>query len=128
MTQLRVSEVADVMGVSPDTVRRWIDTAKLPTIDGSSPLLVDGAVLADFARQRAKDESSGQHSSARNQFSGLVTNVLVDAVMAQGEMQCGTHRVVSLMSAEAVHALGLEPGVRATASIKATQVVIGLDA
>lgn len=128
MTQLRVSEVAEVMGVSSDTVRRWIDTARLATIDGSSPLLIDGAVLAGFATRAAKDDPVGQRSSARNQFSGLVTRVLADTVMAQVELQCGTQRVVSLMSTEAVEALGLEPGVRATASVKATQVVIGLDA
>lgn len=116
------------MGVSSDTVRRWIDTARLPTIEGSSPLLVDGAILAEVARQGAREEPHDQRLSARNQFSGLVTKVTMDTVMAQVELQCGPHRVVSLISAEAVEALGLEPGVRATASVKATQVVIGLDA
>ncbi len=128
MTHLRVSEVADVMNVSSDTVRRWIDTARLPTIDGSSPILIDGAALAGFAVRVAHDEPTRQRSSARNQFRGLVTRVVKDTVMAQVELQCGAQRVVSLMSAEAVEALGLEPGVRATASVKATQVVLGLDA
>ena len=127
MTQLRVSEAAEVMGVSADTVRRWVDTAKLPTIAGTSPLMINGADLAAFAVQQAHDEPTTQRSSARNQFPGLVTRVVQDAVMAQVELQCGKQRVVSLMSAEAVDALGLQPGVRATASIKATQVVIGLD-
>lgn len=127
MTQLRVSETAEVMGVSADTVRRWVDTAKLPTIAGSSPLLIEGTDLAAFAVREANDEPTRQRSSARNQFSGLVTRVVQDTVMAQVELQCGKQRVVSLMSAEAVDALGLKPGVRATASIKATQVVIGLD-
>lgn len=116
------------MGVSTDTVRRWIDTAKLRTIEGRSPLLVDGAELADFATKTAKEGDSEQRSSARNQFHGLVTRVLKDTIMAQVELQCGPQRVVSLMSTEAVEALGLEPGVRATASVKATQVVVGLDA
>lgn len=62
--------------------------------------------------------------SARNRMVGLVTSVLADTVMAQVEMQCGPHRVVSLMSSEAVRELGLEPGALAVAVIKSTNVVV----
>ena len=63
-------------------------------------------------------------SSARNRFTGLVTRVVTDTVMAQVELQCGPFRVVSLMSSEAARELGLEPGRVASAVVKATQVVI----
>ena len=62
--------------------------------------------------------------SARNRMTGIVTRVVADTVMAQIEMVCGPYRVVSLMSAEAATELGLEPGVRAIASVKSTNVVV----
>ena len=62
--------------------------------------------------------------SARNRFVGLVTKVTADLVMAQVELQCGRNRVVALISSEAVREIGLEPGVRAVATIKATNVII----
>ena len=62
--------------------------------------------------------------SARNHLRGIVTDVKRDTVMAQVELCCGPYRVVSLMSREAADALGLEPGVVAVASIKATNVVV----
>jgi molybdopterin-binding protein len=62
--------------------------------------------------------------SARNRFVGLVTSIVSDKVMSQVEIQAGPHKVVSLMSTEAVHELGLEPGSLAVAVIKATQVLV----
>ena len=62
--------------------------------------------------------------SARNSFTSLVTRVVRDTVMAQVEIQAGPHRVVSLISREAADELGLEPGVLAVASVKATHVVV----
>ena len=62
--------------------------------------------------------------SARNRLGGIVTRVKKDHVMAQVEMVCGSHRMVSLMSADAADELGLEPGVRAVASVKSTNVVV----
>jgi molybdopterin-binding protein len=66
--------------------------------------------------------------SARNRFTGLVTRVVRDTVMAQVEIQAGPHRVVSLMSREAADELGLEPGVLAVATIKSTSVVVEVPA
>lgn len=122
----RISEAAELLGVSDDTVRRWIDTGRLPTVDGGGPTRVPGAELAAFALALA-DQPDGDRrtqSSARNQLRGLVTRVVKDTVMAQVELVCGPYRVVSLMSAEAATELGLEPGVTAIASIKSTSVVI----
>ncbi len=123
----RIAEAAALLGVSDDTVRRWIDAGTLSVqVDGSNRKVVDGAELAAFARQQASvpPDPSGVQSSARNRLVGLVTAVVTDRVMAQVEMQCGSHRIVSLMSAEAVRELGLEPGVLAVAVVKSTTVVV----
>lgn len=116
-----------MFGVSDDTARRWVDGEQLPTRrDRSGRLVVDGAALAEFARVQgeATPDPSGIASSARNRMVGLVTEVVSDRVMSQVELQCGPHRVVSLMSTEAVRELGLEPGVLAVAAIKSTAVVV----
>ncbi len=114
------------MGVSDDTLRRWIKSAALITSkDEGGRTTIDGKDLASFAaRVAAPAEDSVVLRSARNHFVGIVTAVKTDAVMAQVDMQCGPFRVVSLMSSEAVRDLGLEVGSVATAVIKATTVII----
>lgn len=127
MPRFRISQVAELFGVSDDTVRRWTDTGQLTAVvDRAGRKAVDGAELAAFAKSQAQAtrDPSGVDRSARNRFVGLVTEVLTDRVMAQVEMQCGPHRVVSLMSSEAVHDLGLAPGMLAVAVVKSTQVVV----
>lgn len=126
MTQIRISDAAGFLGVSDDTVRRWITTGSLVAgKDSSGRKVIDGRTLAEFARDRARHtpETPGA-SSARNRFVGLVTEVKTDSVMAQVDMQCGPFRVVSLMSAESVRDLGLEPGTVAVAVIKSTTVIV----
>ena len=126
MPHLRVSEAAHLAGVSDDTIRRWIDADGISTIkDAAGRTLVDGVDVATFAaRALPADDPTDVRRSARNRFTGIVTAVTTDAVMAQVDLQCGPHRVVSLMSAEAVRDLGLEPGSVATAVIKSTMVII----
>ncbi len=127
MPQFRIADAAKLLGVSDDTVRRWVDAGTLPVQpDASNRKVIDGAALAEFARNHATaaPDPSGVQRSARNRFVGLVTNVLTDTVMAQVEIQCGPHRVVSLMSSEAARELGLAPGVLAVAVIKSTNVVV----
>lgn len=125
MTQIRISDAARFLGVSDDTVRRWIDQGLLTRSEGT-PATVDGLQLARLARHNAvlPADPADVGRSARNRFVGIVTAVTSDTVMSQVELQCGPHRVVSLISTEAVRDLGLEPGVVATAIIKATNVVI----
>ncbi|MFI6425527.1 molybdopterin-binding protein [Promicromonospora sp. NPDC050880] len=127
MPQMRIREAAAYLGVSDDTVRRWIDRGLLGAhTDASGRKVVDGYEVAMVAREHASPPGlpSGLRSSARNRFVGLVTDIRTDAVMAQVELQCGPFRVVSLMSSEAVRDLGLEPGSVAVAAIKSTNVVI----
>jgi molybdopterin-binding protein len=127
MPHFRIAEAARLLGVSDDTVRRWVEAGMLPVqTDASNRKVVDGAALAEFARRNANaaPDPSGVGRSARNRFVGLVTEVITDKVMAQVEMQCGPHRVVSLMSSEAARELGLAPGVLAVAVIKSTNVVV----
>lgn len=131
MPQIRISDAAKFLGVSDDTVRRWISTDALKsTEDASGRMAIDGRELAQFsqalsARDRAKAlPDSGSTTSARNRFVGLVTAVKTDTVMAQVELQCGPFRVVSLMSSEAVEELGLEPGSVAVAIVKSTNVIV----
>lgn len=122
----RIAEAAALLGVSDDTVRRWLDAGRLTAHrDGPGPATVDGAELARLATQlREAPEPGTTPSSARNRLTGIVTNVVRDTVMAQVEIQAGPFRVVSLMSREAADELGLEVGVRAVATVKATQVSV----
>ena len=127
MTQIRIKDAALYLGVSDDTVRRWIDNGMLAAQkDDSGRTVVDGLTLAELARSNAilPGDPSGIRRSARNRFVGLVTNIIMDTVMAQVELQCGPHRVVSLMSSEAVRELGLELGSVAIAVVKATTVIV----
>jgi molybdopterin-binding protein len=127
MTQLRIGDAARFLAVSDDTVRRWIDAGVLGSSrDASGRAVVDALELARLAQRNAvlPGDPSDIGRSARNRFVGIVTDIVQDTVMAQVELQCGPHRVVSLMSSEAVRDLGLEPGSVAIAVVKATTVII----
>jgi molybdopterin-binding protein len=125
MTYLRVSEAATLLGVSDDTVRRWLDAGRLSgAMVESGPRVVDAASVAALMSQQAPVQQPAVRQSARNRLPGIVTRVEKDGVMALVEIQAGPHRVVSLMSREAADELGLEPGVLAAATIKATNVVV----
>jgi molybdopterin-binding protein len=127
MPKLRISEAASLLGVSDDTVRRWVDQGKLPVVHGdNNRMAVEGSELAAFVQRQADAPDPGitVARSARNQMKGIVTRVLKDGVMAQVEMQAGPFRIVSLMSREAADELGLDVGSVAVASIKSTHVVV----
>jgi len=127
----RIAEAAEILAVSDDTVRRWVDAGRLPSRRDEGRTTVVGHDLAVLAEHLAesgelaeRDRTRAGTVSARNRMSGIVTRVKRDPVMAQVEMICGPYRVVSLMSTDAADELGLEPGVRAIASVKSTNVVV----
>src|SRR5690625_1185554 len=114
MAQFRIRTAADLLGVSDDTVRRWIEQGRLASSeDESGRQVVDGAELAALSQQIAAErkldslDEAAERRSARNHLTGLVTKVTSDQVMSQVELQCGPFRVVSLISTEAVEQLGL---------------------
>src|SRR6516225_8127501 len=129
MPTFRIKEAASLLGVSTDTLRRWADKGRIETItNASGRLAVDGAALARLAQHLAESADQGGRTvvahSARNRFTGLVSRVVRDTVMAQVEIQAGPHRFVSLLSREAADELGLEPGMLAVATVKATNVSV----
>lgn len=127
MTLLRIGQAAELLGVSADTVRRLVDRGEVAgERSGGGQRHVDGVDLARYlvTHADAPEMAASVRRSARNRFTGLVTKVTVDGLVAQVELQAGQHRVVSLLTSEAVADLGLAPGMVATASVKATSVVI----
>ncbi|WP_291045528.1 TOBE domain-containing protein [Herbiconiux sp.] len=127
MPQIRIKDAAVFLGVSDDTVRRWIELGVLESSkEGAEPTVVDALAVARLARENAvlPADPSEIGRSARNRLVGVVTAIVADTVMAQVELQCGPHRIVSLMSSEAVRELGLEPGSIAIAVVKATNVIV----
>ncbi|GGU43948.1 TOBE domain-containing protein [Nocardioides albus] len=126
MTTYRIAEAADLLGVSDDTVRRWVEAGRIEAATENGRAVIEGTVLAGLASELADAPAPDRARavSARNRMLGIVTRTTMDTVMAQVEMVCGPYRIVSLMSAEAATELGLEPGVSAVASIKSTNVVV----
>src|SRR6266487_5742827 len=134
MPVCRMGQVAELLGTSVDTMRRWADAGRFATIrTDAGHRVVDGGELARFMRSAAAhDRGLGEPvfaaQSARNRFPGIVTAVARDGLVAQVEIQAGPHRIVSLMTREAADELRLEPGVLAMAAVKATNVVVELPA
>ena len=127
MTHFRVTEAAALLGVSDDTVRRWIDAGRLPAVrDGAGRWSVQGRDLAEFARENAvaPEVEGGTASSAGNRLPGLVTRVVRDGLLAEVEIQAGPFRILSTMSRAMADELGLEPGVLAVAAVTSTNVIV----
>ena len=131
MTQMRVSEAAALLGVSSDTVRRAIDGGRLTSHrDDAGRTVVEGSEVAALAQEHSHPAEVGVvgASSARNQLRGIVTRIVSDTVMSQVDIQAGPFRLVSLLSTEAVEEMGLEVGSVAIATVKATNVGLGVPA
>ena len=129
MPSYRTSQVAELLGVSPDTVRRWGDEGRLRVERGDGGhLTVDGEDLARYLSEQADayEPASVLAQSARNRFTGIITRVERDALVAVVEIHAPPHRLVSLMTREAADELDLRPGDLATAAVKSTNVVVEL--
>jgi molybdopterin-binding protein len=132
MRSYTIGQAARLLGVSPDTVRRWADSGRLPTHrDEAGKRLIDGPDLATFsvalaAESHAADGDEEPYTTARNAFHGIITAVKVGDVAAQVEVQAGPHRLVSLLTRESVEELGLTVGMEAVARVKSTNVHIDL--
>jgi molybdopterin-binding protein len=128
--EFRIRDAAELLGVSDDTLRRWADGGRIAvSTDAAGRQVVDGVALARLAEEVAAESDLPDRKvvvahSVRNRFTGLVTRVVRDGVMAQVEIQAGPHRFVSLLSREAADDLGLEPGVLAVAAVKSTNVSV----
>jgi molybdopterin-binding protein len=133
-TWVRIGQAAEMLGMSVDTLRRWVDAGRIPSRRSErgqrEVALADVSRLAASRRQAAQATPKRGRvsigSSARNRFPGVVTRIVKDRVAAVVEVQAGPHRLVSLMTAEAVEELGLRVGDEATAVVKATNVVVEL--
>lgn len=127
MSHFRIREAAQLIGVSDDTVRRWVAEGLLDAgTDDAGVQIVTGRSLAERVKTLATDLSEDDPviRSARNRFTGIVTRIDSEGLVAVVELQCGPNRIVSLMTSEALEDLALEVGSRATAIIKATQVIV----
>ncbi|GAB7064224.1 helix-turn-helix transcriptional regulator [Streptomyces mexicanus] len=127
MQSYTIGQAARLLGVSPDTARRWADAGRVATHrDESGRRLIDGRDLAAFSVELARTDVEGEtsYTSVRNAFPGIVTAIKLGDVAAQVEIQAGPHRLVSLLTREAVEELGLEVGMEATARVKSTNVHI----
>lgn len=127
-TNLRIGQAAELLRVSPDTVRRLVDSGYIKTArSAGGQRQINGAALARYMAAQPRQAAPGAATeSARNRFVGIVTRVIKDGVAAQVEMQAGPHRIVSLITRESADELGLKAGVIAVASVKATNVGIEL--
>ncbi|MEV0013492.1 TOBE domain-containing protein [Streptomyces tendae] len=128
MQSYTIGRAARLLGVSPDTARRWADAGRIATRrDEGGRRVVDGPDLAAFSVELARSDGADEetpYTSVRNAFPGIVTAIKLGDVAAQVEIQAGPHRLVSLLTREAVEELGLEVGVEATARVKSTNVHI----
>ena len=121
---LRIGEVAQAVGVSVDSLRRWEGEGKVSFERRGNQRVLAAEALAPLIASLAGSSST---SSARNRMHGVVVAVKRDEVMAQVELACGDFRIVSLMSRDAADELGLEVGKPATAVVKATNVIVEVD-
>ena len=124
MADFTLGEAARALGVSEDTLRRWDRAGKLRTTrDANNRRRVPESEITRLSRapQRHRTETT---LSARNRFPGIVRSVEVDGVMALVEIEAGPHRITAAITRDAVEELGLQPGVRAAAAVKATSVMV----
>ncbi len=124
MADLTLGDAARAIGVSVDTLRRWDRAGKIRTVrDERNRRLVPAAEIERLTSHPDRHRT-GDTFSARNRFSGVITSVEVDGVMALVEIEAGPHRITAAITRDSVEELGLAEGVAATAMVKATSVMV----
>jgi molybdopterin-binding protein len=126
-TSIRIGRAAEMLGVTVDTVRRWADTGRLKTIrssGGQRIVPIDEVTRLIAERRMGVPDRPIVAQSARNRFAGTITRIEKDRVAAVVEIRAGPHRLVSLMTAEAVDELHLQVGDEAIAVVKSTNVIV----
>lgn len=124
-TNLTLGEAASAIGVSADTLRRWDRDGKLETYrDDRNRRMVSAQEVARLSRRRRRRHDTGRQLSARNRMTGTVRSVEVDGVMALVEIEAGPFLITAAVTRDSVEELGLAPGVQATATVKATSVMV----
>lgn len=124
---LRIGEAAEALGLSTDTLRRWIEGGRVTasrTSGGQRAIAREEVNRLLAERRRTGGDRPIVAQSARNRFPGIVTSVKADGVAAVVEVQAGPHRLVSLLTAEAVEELDLRPGSEVVCVVKATNVIV----
>jgi molybdopterin-binding protein len=116
---IRIGAAATALGVSIDTLRRWERSGRITFERRGRQRYLSPDQLARLLRERA-----AANAGARNRLPGIVLAVRRDGVMAQVDLACGPHRIVSIMSREAADQLGVKPGDSATAILKASTVIV----
>ena len=124
---VRIGQAAELLGVGVDTLRRWAEDGRLATTRSAGgqrlvPIAEVSRLLSE--RRRTTIERPIVAQSARNRFAGIVTRIERDGVAATVEVVSGPHRLLSLMTAEAVDELGLLVGDEAVCVVKATNVIV----
>lgn len=121
---LTIGEAAKAIGVSVDTLRRWDNAGDLKTKRDSRNRRVVPTSEVRRLSDTAKRHKTGDQLSARNRFSGTVTSVEVGSVMALVEIEAGPYQITAAITKDSVDELGLAEGVEATATVKATDVMV----
>jgi molybdopterin-binding protein len=127
--RIRVGQAAEMLGVTVETVRRWETEGRLKVERSTGgqrlvPLAEVTRLLAE--RRKAGTERPTVGGSARNRFPGIVTRIEKDRIAAVVEILAGPHRIISLMTAEAVDEMGLKVGDEAVGVVKATNVIVDI--
>ena len=121
---LPLGDAARALGVSVDTVRRWDRAGKIRTVRDERNRRLVPAAEVERLTSRPERHRTGEPLSARNRFPGVVRSVEVDGVMGLVEIEAGDFRITAAITRDAIEELGLAPGVRATATVKATSVMV----
>ena len=124
--EYRIGEAAKTLGVRVETLRRWEREGKLKTqhTAGGQRTIAAAEVARLLAERQGRQPIAA--GSARNRFPGVITEIKVDKLSATVEIQAGPHRVLAFITREAVDQLGLEVGMEAVATVKATSVMVDL--